>query len=500
MGSETGNQSASESGYSSAQTQKMGSTTTKSQKVGATKPKSKSKPQKEKTSSVTTAILDLIKDGIGYYNDGNFANAMKSFKSVLKSQLIRKSQGNDPIVANMLANIGSVYLRLNRYDHAIESFEKAVRMMRRSKAITNDEPMKQKNNTQQQMIIKPTDAPLAWVLNNLGTAWCFKGDYTASLRCYWGAIDDAKTHYGESTTIEIANALYNIGRIGVLQQDYSMALGTLQKSLELETQLHGGKSIEAVDTLNLIGFVHYSTGDFDRAISIFTEALSIVTTRFGSVHEQVAVSLVNVGMVLENEEEDLEEALRCFATAQTVCEKVGLDARNRNSIMHTAIRSANDIREKIFMIQNNKNNVGLLSKRTKGNNRVASTTEQQDSREPSVHHNRKPHTTRDAPDCNDPSYELRSRGKTNNMTHAMPNHPTKKTFSSDTPTAAPPTPTPTRDPSLDVRRDGKEVDVQTYAAYKDRLKSEQAMVEYREDPYWEYDDSSMVEEERDESE
>jgi len=411
----------------------MGSTGTQTSGSGCS-------AQTQKTGTTTTMALVLNKDGIGYYEKGTYANAMKSFNSFLKSQMLRRTEDDNPLVAKTLANIGSVYLRQDRYQHAIQSLENAVRMMRRSKR--NHET--NKNNEQQKI---QTNVPLARALNNLGTAKFLKGDHKASLECYWEAVRDAKKYSGRSNKKELANSLYNIGRISVLQKDYSMALKTLNESLCLQKKLHGETRIELVDTLNLIGFVHHSIGVCDRAIFVFTEALSIVTACFGSVHEKVAVSLINVGMVLEKEG-DLDEALRCFSTAQDVCEKVGLN--ETNATMYTAIRSANDIRRELAALAQ--------------------------EAEPSHQKKENRGTRRDKVESSLPQ--------------------SRKTLPSGRPTAGD---TPkNNDPFCKNRSEGKNGMNAIYAAFQERRKSDQqASIEYREDEHWEIDDSSMVEEDRD---
>lgn len=486
--SESGYSSA-QTGYSSAQTQKMGPRTAKSRKTTL--------PKKKKIDPVVTrAVLDLIKEGLEYYHDGKYANSMTSFKSVMKSQMIRKAQSDNPLVANMLANIGTIYLRQERYDHAIEALEKAERMMRRSAA-------EHKNNANQQVV--PTNVPLAWVLNNLATAKCLRGEHKASLEYYWEAIKDAKKRDRESSKKEVANALYNVGRIGVLRKDYPMALGALKKSLEVETKLCGPKSIELVDTLNLIGFVHYSTGEFEKAISVFTDALSNITGAFGSVHEQVAVSLTNVGMVLEKEG-DLTESLRCFVTARSVCEKVGL--AESHSTMHTAIRSANDIRRKLSLVQDiapsiqKKESMGTAevregpsSDRPSSFDRARQVFTAQEGR--SFDQIRKTFSGQKNESKETISrVQIRRGSKIDMKTYAASIDQRRKAIpSSSTPPVSINNTPKKNDPNLTVRSEGKEVDVQTYAAYKDRLKTENTTMEHREDPMWEYDNSSLIEEE-----
>ena len=390
--------------------------------------------QTQKTGTITiTETLGLIKEGNECYNRGEFASAIKSFKSVLKARMLRMTKDDDPLVVNMLATIGSIYLRLHQYQPAAESLGKALRMMQQSK-------IKCETNIDRKMF--KIDDCLVRVLNDLGTAKFFQGNYRTSLRCYWGATKIAKAQDGGCNKKELANSLYNIGRISVLQKDYSMALKTLNESLLLQKSLQGEKSVEIVDTLNLIGFVLFSTRFFDRAISTFTEALSIVTSNFGPVHEKVAVSLINVGMVLEIECE-YKEALRCFSTAEAVCKKVGVTGKN--SIMRTAVRSADDIRRQLSFVEGAKQ---FPEKKTiRGNSR--------DSLEPHL----------DQTETRSKSINLSRVATTNRFTF----------------------------------RDEEKDEMDAYAAFKRRVNSARTSIEYREDQNCEFDNSSIVKEDRDKS-
>jgi len=386
--------------------------------------------QTQKTGTATTKVtMNLIKDGIECYNKGKYAHALRSFNSVLKSQMLRAVEDGNPLSAKVLANVGSVYLRQGRYQQAVESYDNAISHMRK----LNRELETSKDNQ--------IDFPLAGVLNNLGTAKFLQGDHQDSLQYYSEAMRYAKKckTKSKSNKRDLATSLYNIGRISILRKDYSMALGMLNESLRLEIDLHGEKNIEIVDTLNLIGFVSYSTRLFDRAIFVFTEALSIVTAKYGSVHEKVAVSLMNVGMVMEKQG-DLNEALRCFSTAQGVCKKVGLDENSET--MQMATRSAKDIRIRISSLQDT---------------------------EPS-HRKKETRSKRmDSPEA-----------LCNQSKKSLPGRP-KETFNDGS-------------NNLCVEaRDEEQCDMDEYAAFRGRRMTERAPVEYREDPQWEFDNSSIVE-------
>lgn len=271
------------------------------------------------------------------------------------------TDGDHPFLAITLANIGSVYLRQGQYQYAEKSLRMALVMIRRLRILFDKRCCDEEEEEEEEgMMIVPKVPSLAGVLNNLGTVESLQGNHRDSLEYYWGALKDGENH-GDSTRREISNALYNIGRISFPLKNYSVALRMLNASLKLEKQLHGEESVKVVDTLHLIGFVHLSSSSstnddnklLDAAMTILTEALLITSTHYGSVHEEVAISLLNVGMVLEKQGR-LEDALRSFNTAHDMFTKIG-PTEYSNRGMSTAIRSVNDIQELMLSREDNNN-------------------------------------------------------------------------------------------------------------------------------------------------
>lgn len=272
-----------------------------------------------KTQQTGTSSRLLVNEGIEYHKKGKYESALKSFQLALKSQLLN-TEGDHPMVANTLSNIGSVYLKQGRLYLAAESLREALRMSNR---------LRKTCRTKAEM----ATVPLAGVLNNLGTIYFLRGDMERSLEYYRGAVSDA-TSLGETNGKEVANALHNIGRLSCLQKDWATSLDMLKASLRLEQELYGKDDISLVDTLDLIGFALLSTNSLDDAMVTFAESLSIVHAHCGLVHEKVATALLNVGMVMERQGR-VENSLQTFSTAQDVFTRVGLGDD------HRGVRAAN---------------------------------------------------------------------------------------------------------------------------------------------------------------
>jgi len=286
--------------------------------------------------------LILLEEGIKFYNNEQFEDALNSFQAVLKSPSFSRAKvGDHPLVAKALATAGCVYLRQDRHQHAVEAFENSMQMMRRWK---EDEAnnVKRDGKTAKGSF---GEFSLAGMLNNLGTAKSFQGDHRSSLKYYWEALRDAMAEEGGANKTEVAKAYYNIGRISVVEKEYSIALNTLNEALRTEKEVYGKQSMESFDTLTLIGFVHFSTGSFDDAVLAFTEALAVATSTHGSVHGTVARALLHMGMVLETEG-DFPEALRCYLTGKQICERMGL--AGDDPTMQAAAKGVNDVRRELW--------------------------------------------------------------------------------------------------------------------------------------------------------
>jgi tetratricopeptide (TPR) repeat protein len=297
------------------------------------------------TQQTGTSSRLLINEGIAYHKKGQYSMALKSFLSALKSQMIDRSKDH-PFVANTLANIGSTYLRQGCHQQATEALHEAMGMMQR---------LRRQCKSKKEM----AQFKLSGVLNNLGTVYYLQGDHKLGLEYYRKALNDSRA-YGASKK-EICNAMHNIGRLGVLDQDWEAAVSMLSECLRMEKELYGNQSMVVVDTLNLIGFVHFSNEAYDAATVVFAEALSIVHSNCGLVHEKVATSLLNVGMVLEHQGR-LKEALHTFSTARDVFERIGVYGDHRGA------RVARESIENIHAVLDNIQSQGDMPCRESGNN------------------------------------------------------------------------------------------------------------------------------------
>lgn len=250
----------------------------------------------------------FVTRGVDHHNKGELSQAEEAFSNALSNQ--RASLGNTDIyVALTLSNLGAVYLEQNRVDEARKALEESLEMKRR---------------------LNP-NLMVADTLNNLGSCAYIQGDLKKGLFYYTSALKELKNKGGESK--DIANALFNIGRLEIQLREWMKALKDLEMACALTREIHGTHHPFVAETLDLIGFVHLCTNNFDNAMVSFSGALAIHRRLRGTINPEIANSLVNVGMVREAKG-DLPEAMEAFTTARD------LFSRTRTSEDHPGFKAA----------------------------------------------------------------------------------------------------------------------------------------------------------------
>lgn len=284
----------------------------------------------------------LVESGINHYAHGEYEKALKAFNTALKTQ--RVSIGDEDIcIALTLGNLGAVYLQQRDLDKAEALLLESLQMKRR---------------------LKPTMV-VADTLNNIGNCYNLRGNNERSLEYYREALEDLRTKNGRRE--DIANALFNMGRLEFQQRDWDAARNMLTEAWRMTRDIHGPNHVFVAQTLDLIGLVQLSTNDLDAAMISFTKviwvlryvrlhqlerpkedyylecsclrshsrvpfhfftfykALGIYRRLHGPLHLDVANSLFHVGMVREAKGE-LADAWESYTTTRDLYSRLGTDS------------------------------------------------------------------------------------------------------------------------------------------------------------------------------
>lgn len=240
---------------------------------------------------------ELITTGVQQYVDGEYGMALKTFTKALKAQR-KHIQEDDLTIALTLGNLGAVYLQQNKVDEAHDALTKALEIKRH---------------------IAP-DMVVADTLNNLGNCANLKGDYDKSLVYYRDALADLRKKGGRRA--DIANTLFNIGRLEIQQRHWDNAMSALSMACQLTKELFGNDHVFVAQTLDMIGFVQLCTGEYDSSMVSFSGALVIFRKLYGPLNAAVANSIFNVGMVREAKG-DPEDAFEAYSTSRDLITRLG---------------------------------------------------------------------------------------------------------------------------------------------------------------------------------
>jgi tetratricopeptide (TPR) repeat protein len=264
----------------------------------------------------------LIESGTQYFSQGEFEKALKAYNTALKTQ--RVSVGDDDIsIALTLSNIGAVHLQQGNLDKAEEALEKSLEI---------------KHRLAPDMIVADT-------LNNLGNCANLRGDYDTSMFYYKESWNDLRRKRGQR--VDIANTLFNIGRLEIQQQRWEPALKILSQAYHLNREVYGVNHIYLAQTLELVGFVHVQTGNFETALVSVTKALEIYRSTLGRQNTDVANAFFNVGIVQELGG-DLSDAWEAYTTSRDIYARLGTDQADREYKM---VRRSISIVERVIAKQ-----------------------------------------------------------------------------------------------------------------------------------------------------
>jgi tetratricopeptide (TPR) repeat protein len=297
----------------------------------------------------------LVECGVEHHTRGEYELALKAFRAALKAQ--RLNLGTEHLcIAHTLGNIGAVYLRQGKLFLAANNLDEALRT--KIKFRTKEQDPKNSNIS------------LAGILNNLGNIAYLRGDYERSHKYYKSTLKDLRSSSSSSSSssnrkavqqsqIHLAHALHNIGRLHILQHEWFTARSVLAECHRIEVQVHGPRDLLLVDTLELLGYVHFCSSSLKNdslhlAMTAFSEALTILRHGHGKVHPAVATCLLHIGMVLEARG-DLQDAWDMYSRAQDIFLRSSGTTNGSHRGLDVAQRSMAKMEQKLLVIVKDKN-------------------------------------------------------------------------------------------------------------------------------------------------
>uniref|UniRef100_A0A7S3PXG4 Uncharacterized protein n=1 Tax=Chaetoceros debilis TaxID=122233 RepID=A0A7S3PXG4_9STRA len=274
--------------------------------------------QKEKVALSSQSIGDIL------FDTGEFTRALESYEEAL--QLRKALEGDSLQLADTLSRIGSVLLKLKRWDEAALTFDEALRI--RVDQLSQDHH------------------DIAETFHCIGKAYEGHEKLEQALDYYKKAqrIMSGRLVDTDTTAAEL---FYDLGKIVLLQDDaaelfkrdppaeddISLALTCLALCRDIYTRNFGDSALEVGNALNLLGMIYNKYGEYNKAVSSYRSALKIYRGAPLDQSLKICRSLVNLGISLSQtitEEDDGEEMLECFNLAQDLYEEKGVGRQNED--------------------------------------------------------------------------------------------------------------------------------------------------------------------------
>lgn len=174
---------------------------------------------------------------------------------------------------------GKIFFRLDRYQEAIDAFQKALNLLT-ERPFQDDE------------LIAATYNHIGHVLNRLG-------EYDKAIEHAQKALHANCNAENESQPVS-ARSLENIAYSLWSQGNCKKALENYEKALEIEKRLLGEDSTAVAVTYRNIGDAYRGMSDDHNALNYYQKAFSILDKRLGNRHPETALTLGCLGVAYLN--------------------------------------------------------------------------------------------------------------------------------------------------------------------------------------------------------
>ncbi|WP_414752816.1 tetratricopeptide repeat protein [Anabaena sp. CCY 9910] len=275
------------------------------------------KPKIGKINDSHNKILKLILEYRGYNNESaqiltNLGNIYLQEKKYLESlkfyeqalSIYRRSKNNNIEEATVLNNIATVYVNLGEYKKVLELYNKSLAISREVKnrrdegvVLSNIAVVYRKSNNNDKSLeyslqalaifreIKDRNAE-SRTLNNIGRIYEKKNEYAQALNYYNQALSLSKAVGNRGEEGEIIS---KIGEVYSQLGDKQKALNYYQNSLVIARSI-GYKDLESRILVN-IGVAYYALGNYEFAINYLNKALEFNPSNADAYYHRAIVRL-----------------------------------------------------------------------------------------------------------------------------------------------------------------------------------------------------------------
>ncbi|WP_296090638.1 CHAT domain-containing protein [uncultured Treponema sp.] len=255
-----------------------------------------------------------------YFNDGKYDEAVIYYEKNLQFD-IKKYGSNHIYIGDDYYFIGLSYLRLNKYDEAIENFNKALNIYE-SKNLSGDKKHLAK-------YISDTNIQIRTCYESLSDEFFEKikqsniGDKTypkKRLFCDQKILEINLKEYGELHEYT-AKAYYELVKDYSILCDYKNTLINAEKSLEINKKLFGENNENTAFSYKYIGLAYKGLFNYEVALDYLKKALDIERNVLGENNDVIAWTYFNIGEVYMRQTA-YQDALSYYLKALEIRENV----------------------------------------------------------------------------------------------------------------------------------------------------------------------------------
>ena len=230
----------------------------------------------ELRAALDTTNVEWLDDAGCFIEDyiADYDKAMELFQAKLRQSILQYGDTSAD-VAYSYANIGNIYVDINKYDKALECYYKSIAI---KKQLFGENHM--------DVTVGYFDVALVFSRVN---------KYEQSLDYYTKALNIRIALYGENDN-SVANCYLNMAGIYYAQGDFVKALDYYNEGLRIK-ELTSDNKVSFATTYNNLGVLYSRLGDKNKSIEYLEKALYIDTIVLGENHPNTAKTYNNIGIL-----------------------------------------------------------------------------------------------------------------------------------------------------------------------------------------------------------
>ncbi|CAJ1963705.1 unnamed protein product [Cylindrotheca closterium] len=274
----------------------------------------KESEEQELASNVASTLICM---GSVYYKLGNRMEELRTYLEA-KDIYLQAFGETHPYVAGTRKNIGMVLAERGEYKDALAEFEAAMKIYR---SVNNGDDLNRD--------VASAISCMGNVKNRLGELDAALTEYMEALRIYKAIheqnttsikTEPSKSCHRDDSLRDVTSTLKVIGMVHAKTGDSEKAMTFFQEAMTLlrtsgeESNTLIGRETTA-SVLTRIASIHMKRGDFDLAMTHYREAYDLTVSNRGTTnHHEVASILHYIGGIY-HKRSDFDEAMACYQEA-----------------------------------------------------------------------------------------------------------------------------------------------------------------------------------------